>query len=197
MRDGIFAKRDIQPGEFLSYDYHFDTKQGDKFVCRCGSSNCRGTMKEKMLEKEAVKKTTQQLWREARQQLDKDKEFLAEQEARARQHATIGAVRPGTGRAEGAEGPNVKDEWISNGVPDKDRVKIVRNRIFLWRNAVIGSDFEARFGRYKLPDEASEGASGGQQLIRRKKSRNSNVSPEPKGSVDVLSVVAANCNKKD
>ncbi|CAB9523077.1 36 and H4 lysine-20 specific [Seminavis robusta] len=56
MRDGIFALRDIQPGEFLSYDYHFDTKQGDKFVCRCGSKNCRGTMKEQQQKKADTRK---------------------------------------------------------------------------------------------------------------------------------------------
>ena len=33
MRNAIMALRDITPGEFLSYDYHFDTHHGDRFVC--------------------------------------------------------------------------------------------------------------------------------------------------------------------
>ena len=196
MRDGIFAKRDIQPGEFLSYDYHFDTSQGDKFVCRCGSANCRGTMKEKNLEKDGGKKTSSQLWKEAKQQLEKDKEFLAEMEAKDKQNATIGPVLPGTGRAEAADGPNVKDEWVSNGVPDKDRMKVIRNRIFLWRNAVAGSDFEARFGRYKLPKDGADTAGNESQPIRRRKPRADKESSKPKGTVDVLAVVAAKNNEE-
>jgi SET domain len=43
-RCGIFALRDIELGEFLSYDYHFETQQTDKFICCCGALNCRGTM---------------------------------------------------------------------------------------------------------------------------------------------------------
>jgi hypothetical protein len=39
----IYAKRDIQPGEELSYDYKFPYED-DKIMCTCGASNCRGTM---------------------------------------------------------------------------------------------------------------------------------------------------------
>jgi uncharacterized protein len=35
--------RDIQPGEELTIDYHFD-KKVERVVCRCGSPNCRGTI---------------------------------------------------------------------------------------------------------------------------------------------------------
>ena len=44
MRIGIFAIRDIEANEALSYDYQFDTKETDAFKCHCGSANCRGTM---------------------------------------------------------------------------------------------------------------------------------------------------------
>lgn len=44
MRIGIFAIRDIEVNEALSYDYQFDTNEKDAFKCYCGSSNCRGTM---------------------------------------------------------------------------------------------------------------------------------------------------------
>jgi SET domain-containing protein len=46
----IYAKRDIEPGEELSYDYALEidepiTKKSKKeFECLCGSRNCRGTM---------------------------------------------------------------------------------------------------------------------------------------------------------
>jgi len=35
--------RDIQPGEELTVDYHFD-KKVDKVPCHCGSVKCRGTI---------------------------------------------------------------------------------------------------------------------------------------------------------
>ena len=161
-----------------------------------------------MLEAEALRENdlekmnrSQQLWKEAKQQLEKDKEFLAEMETRDKQNATIGPVLPGTGRAEAADGPNVKDEWVSNGVPEKYRTKVIQTHIFLWRNAVACSDFEGRFGRYKLPEETAEGGVGGgteTQPIRRKKARIVRDSSKPKGVVDVLAVVAANhCQEKD
>lgn len=43
-RIGIFALRDIAPGEALSYDYQFDTKESETFKCYCGTAKCRGTM---------------------------------------------------------------------------------------------------------------------------------------------------------
>jgi hypothetical protein len=44
MRIAIVAIRDIQAGEPLSYDYHFDTNEEDIFKCYCKTSLCRGTM---------------------------------------------------------------------------------------------------------------------------------------------------------
>jgi len=46
----IYAMRDIEPTEELFYDYAMEIdepiteKSKKKFACRCGSSNCRGTM---------------------------------------------------------------------------------------------------------------------------------------------------------
>lgn len=183
MRDGIYALRSLQPGEFLSYDYHFDTKQGDKFICRCGSKNCRGTMKERKLEKEASnKKTKTQLWNEAKAQYEKDEKYLAELEEHQKELATIGPMLPGTGKA------SEVDEWVSNGV-SKDRAAAVRNRIFLWRNAVKGSDFERRFGRYNLENQKGDEGNIRRRIGKTKKTNSDK--PKPKATIDVLAVVAA------
>jgi len=46
----IYAKRDIDPGEELAYDYNLSVdggvtkKEARYFVCRCGAKKCRGTM---------------------------------------------------------------------------------------------------------------------------------------------------------
>lgn len=46
----IFSKRDIEPGEELSYDYNLSVdggvtkKEAKYFACRCGAKKCRGTM---------------------------------------------------------------------------------------------------------------------------------------------------------
>lgn len=37
------SARDIQPGEELTIDYHFD-KKVEAVACRCGASGCRGTI---------------------------------------------------------------------------------------------------------------------------------------------------------
>jgi SET domain-containing protein len=39
------SKRDIQPGEELTVDYHF-SKKIDRIPCFCGSPRCRGTINE-------------------------------------------------------------------------------------------------------------------------------------------------------
>ena len=142
MRNTIVSLREIARGEFLSYDYHFDTQQGDRFVCRCGSKNCRGTMKQTSgkngNEKEAVKSASD-LWEAAKNQFEKDKKFVEDfaLEEEARRLAMREAVP-------GSEG---NDELIANGPQQRNRNAVVRNGIFLWRNAVQGSRFEQRIAR--------------------------------------------------
>jgi SET domain len=174
MRDGIFALRDIQPGEFLSYDYHFDTKQGDRFVCRCGSANCRGTMKEQQLKKDAAKKTKSQLWEEAKQKLEKDKEFLAQVDAHEKHNAEVSSVLPGTNLGSTKSGDKL--QWTSNGLQDKDWNYVRRSRVFLWRTAVIGSNFAARWVRV--------------QRGRRVKQSEESLGPHgPRTTMDVLAMI--------
>ena len=55
IRIGIFALKDIDSGEPLSYDYQFDTKEANAFKCHCGASNCRGTMAPKERESKVAK----------------------------------------------------------------------------------------------------------------------------------------------
>lgn len=128
-RNGIFALRDIKAGEFLSYDYHFDTKQADRFACRCGAKNCRGTMQgggdlgaKKPLD-----------WKDAKAKYEADVKQLAELN---QQQVTcqVDILVPG------AEQPT---EFVSNGPLEKHG----GSGRLLWRNAMRGSDFVARNSR--------------------------------------------------
>lgn len=42
----LVSLRKIGRGEELAYDYHF-AKDGERVRCRCGATNCRGTINEK------------------------------------------------------------------------------------------------------------------------------------------------------
>jgi hypothetical protein len=145
-RVAIVAKRDIQPGEFLCYDYQFDTKDSDKFVCRCGAANCRGTMKggPSAIEEDDKKKTKKDIWTEAKTKLDKDKKFLEdlekEQGERLRQ---VGSSLPGEiGEGARAVASLPTAEFRSKGV-------------CLWRNTTTGADFASRYVRLNEKKEST------------------------------------------
>jgi hypothetical protein len=143
MRCGIFALRDIQPDEFLSYDYHFDTQHGDRFMCCCGSLNCRGTMKNVKLDDAALKllvKSKSEIWEQAKAGFERDKKFLIDYEDdRVRRSTQVGALVPS------AEFGN---EFVANGAHDKYRNQGQRHRLFLWRNLSLGNDMATRLTRY-------------------------------------------------
>lgn len=40
----IFAARDIEEGEEITYDYKFPIEEGNKLKCFCGASKCQGSM---------------------------------------------------------------------------------------------------------------------------------------------------------
>ena len=139
IRNGIFAIRDICAGEFLSYDYHFDTRHADQFICRCGSAKCRGTMKGGASTFPNAKKSQKEIWEEAKSRYERDKKFLEEYyEGEKTRHTQVAATVPA------AEN---NDETVANGVQDRyvDEARV--HRIFLWRNALQGSDFASRLER--------------------------------------------------
>lgn len=142
LRNGIYATRDIEAGEFLSYDYKFDTRQGDKFICRCGGKNCRGTMKDGKKDEEiALSKKMQ--WEKAKKEYEKDAAFVAawvEEQDKRRSHVNF--MVPSSTNA---------DELVSNGPHERHRAEVRRSRLFLWRNADIGSDFDQRLGKLEFP----------------------------------------------
>lgn len=132
------ARRDIAAGEFLSYDYKFDTRHGDRFLCRCGADKCRGTMKGGVAAGEAEKSKKEQ-WEQAKKDYEKDKAFLAEFNAKEEERRScVDAMVPHSENA---------DELVANGAPARHRVEAEQGRIFLWRNAQLGSDFASRLTR--------------------------------------------------
>lgn len=146
MRCGIFALRDIDPGEFLSYDYHFDTRHGDRFICCCGSLICRGTMKGGSAQQNASSsnKSKAELFEDAKASYERDKKFLAEfHDDRGNRSTQVAAVVPG------ADGGS-QDELVANGAQAKHRDIAQRSRLFLWRNAAQGGDFASRLAKLRM-----------------------------------------------
>ena len=136
LRNGIYSIRDIQAGEFLTYDYNFDTKQEDRFVCRCGAKNCRGTMKGGggKGDNETKKVAT---WKEIRAHYEADKTFLTEMKGKD-------VVRLNNGLLPGAEDPT---ETIVRGPLVKHYQAAIQSKIFLWRNVKLGANFVSRNSR--------------------------------------------------
>jgi hypothetical protein len=137
MRIGIYSLRDISPGEFLSYDYHFDTKHADKFLCRCGAKKCRGTMKggEKSFGSELATMSKASTWKDAKSKLEADRRFLDDVQG-SDTKSLVDVLVPA------AEQPT---ETVAAGPQDRYRDVALRNNLFLWRNARQGADFSNRF----------------------------------------------------
>lgn len=137
-RVAIIAKRDIRPGEFLRYDYQFDTRDRDKFLCRCGAPECRGSMKggSNNTDEDEKKKTKKDIWAEAKSKFDKDKKFLEDLEKdQVIRMNQIGVCLPGeVGESARAVASLPSNAFRSQGV-------------CLWRNTVTGADFASRYLR--------------------------------------------------
>eukprot|EP00980_Cylindrotheca_fusiformis_P003840 scaffold858_cov123-Cylindrotheca_fusiformis.AAC.16 len=132
-RNGIYSLRDIAAGEFLSYDYKFETSEGDRFICRCGAQKCRGTMKGG----DGLGNKRELSWKEAKAQYEIDKKFLDDVEKQ-------GVLSQVDELVPGASKP---DEYVSYGPLEHKRATILHDRVFLWRNAKLGADFVSRNSR--------------------------------------------------
>jgi hypothetical protein len=139
IRVAIVCIKDVAPGGYLSYDYQFDTKDGNKFICRCGATNCRGTMKGgKNGEDDVQKKTKKQLFVEAKARIKRDKQFLQDLIATEKERLELtGPFVPGEDKE--------KAEAVAAGPNECYRQEVQESRIFLWRNARIGGDFSSRY----------------------------------------------------
>lgn len=143
-RIAIVANQNIGPGEFLKYDYHFDTQDGDKFSCRCGAKNCRGTMKGgQAVEDDVEKKLTKtELWSAAKAKLERDKKFLEsvfiEENERLFQ---TGAALPGEKLNSSQSVANGPDLSAMNGGQQYG--------VCLKRNVGKGSNFASRYWRMR------------------------------------------------
>ena len=179
-RMAIFATQKIYPGQFLNYDYNFDTKHGDKFRCRCGSKNCRGTMKGGKAnttndtaedQKKVKKKTKKQMWTEAKARLDTDKKYLENvTKSQLARSSQVGVWLPG-------EMDNGNNTTVASGPKQSLRKDVIGTGVCLWRNVTKGYNFHSRiqkFGREHQDKKA-------QSFIRRRKIK--------WGKVDVLSQV--------
>ena len=145
MRIAIVAIKEIEPGSFLSYEYQFDTKQGDRFVCRCGAQNCRGSLMSRFNAlgkvEEIEKKTKKQLLADAKARIERDQKFLEEYRKNKKERLnSVGLLVPGADHKDGSE-------TVANG--PQLRYRHCRH-IFLWRNAVVGSDWHPRIERLML-----------------------------------------------
>lgn len=147
MRVAIVANRHISPGEFFNYDYHFDTQGEDKFNCRCGAKNCRGTMNGTIKDgrsNEGEKKLNKsERWILAKSKLDRDKKFLEDIEKgeKARLNQICATVPGGKGDA--------STTIIANGPDIPNAVKGRQYRVCLKRNVMKGANFYSRYWKMK------------------------------------------------
>ena len=137
MRISIVCIRDVSPGGFLSYDYQFDTQHGEKFICRCGAENCRGTMQGGRAEDKMVdKKSKKQLLSEAKSRMLRDKKFLQTMFLSEKDRLYLtGPFVPGVDMGQA--------EMVAGG-PKKKDFRETKN-VFLWRNAKDGANFSSRY----------------------------------------------------
>ncbi len=146
-RIAIVAIQNIAPGEFLKYDYHFDTPDGDKFSCRCGAKNCRGTMKGgQTVEGDSAKKLTKtEIWTVAKAKLDRDKKFIEDVFAgESSRLLQTSATLPGE--------KSSSSSLVANGPDMASAAKGQRYGLYLKRNVLKGSDFSSRYKRLKKND---------------------------------------------
>lgn len=142
-RIAITALKDIEPGEELSYDYQFHTKQAMEWKCHCKSKKCRGTMapdkinqhtpdtpEKKLTKKEQMKKMKRAL---AQEKLNQEKE----EKATARRLSLTAQVSIGDLNV-------VTKSVVRMGPAQRELFWARQNGVFLARNALRGFDFLKR-----------------------------------------------------
>ena len=145
MRIAIMSIKEIKTGEFFSYDYQFDTNHSDQFVCRCGADKCRGTMrggstKNSIADSKPEKKTLAQLKDEGKARFERDRKFLEQCAIDEKSRLnSVGVLVPG----EPVDGSNT----VASGPQEKDKDYVRNHHIFLWRNALLGANFNSRHHR--------------------------------------------------
>jgi hypothetical protein len=136
---GIFAIRDILPGEPLSYDYQFDTQEEDVFKCYCGTTKCRGTMAPNKKDRLAKLVQDNKLTKDMRQKLIQagmNKEKKVTEEAKIEDEWS----RSYTGRC--IPGDDIHEMKLG---PVQNTFQFAKyNALFLVRNVLKSTDFLAR-----------------------------------------------------
>jgi hypothetical protein len=134
-RIAIVCIREVAAGEFLSYDYQFDTEKAEKFRCACGASKCRGSMKGGKTNlngvgEEVQKKTKSQALKDAKAKNERDRLYVAKiQEESAPRLNFVGSMVPGG---------DAVAEVVLNGPRDMMVPFFRESRIALWRNVIAG-----------------------------------------------------------
>ncbi|GMH71126.1 hypothetical protein TrST_g11329 [Triparma strigata] len=133
MRIAIVCIRPVKQGEFLCYDYQFDTEHASKFVCACGAEKCRGTMKggreHAYKEEEKVKNKAEQL-KDARAKEERDRNFVAKvQKGAVKRLDQTDLLVPECGG---------NDELVLSGPLPKYRNFVMDHNVALWRNVKRG-----------------------------------------------------------
>ena len=141
MRVAIICIKDVGPSEFLCYDYQFDTQHGEKFTCRCGAKNCRGSMKGGKTDEQEQKKTKKELIADAKARVQRDKKFLeGVAKSEVERLNLTSQYLPGMEKEQA--------NLVASGPQERDKYDAQVSRIFLWRNVVAGSDFSAKYWRH-------------------------------------------------
>ena len=147
-RIAIVCIRSVGTGEFLSYDYQFDTEHAASFRCACGADKCRGTMKggnASLVEGgagERVKKTKAAMLKEARAKNERDRVFVQKVEEESVGRLNLVGVR--------VPGGNSEAETVLNGPREMMQGFVRESRIALWRNVVAGYEGLLARGREEV-----------------------------------------------
>ncbi len=151
LRIAIICIRPVEPGDFLCYDYQFDTEHGDKFKCACGAVNCRGTMKGGKgteVVQEEKKKSKQELLKVAKAKNERDRLYIAKvQKEQAERCNLVDLTVPGA---------RSQEESVLTGPKEIYRDFLQENKVAMWRNVKMGWEGVQMKGREILYKRGNE-----------------------------------------